>query len=299
MYRRLAVAVSAALIILVLQPAFGAKDNSRAKWVSTTPWQISEQWFGGFSGLEVSDDGQSFVMISDRSQMVKGRFERESGKIVEVELLERTAMRGSDGGLFKNSDRDSEGLAQSKDGTLFVSFEGKDRVESFRKLSSLGLTLNGSPAFEGMKPNGAFEALAIDDAGFLVALPENPLGRPDQALVFRFEGKRWTQPFPITRDPIFHPVGADFGPDGSFYLLERAFNGLGFRSQVRRFDVTKTGFVNGVTLVRTFTGKHDNLEGLAVWKDDDGEIRLTMVSDSNFRFVQRTEIVEYVVPENT
>ena len=34
-----------------------------------------------------------------------------------------------------------------------------------------------------------------------------------------------------------------------------------------------------------------------VWRDDLGRIRLTMVSDDNFRFFQRTEFVEYALDE--
>lgn len=41
-------------------------------------------------------------------------------------------------------------------------------------------------------------------------------------------------------------------------------------------------------------GRHDNLEGLSVWRDAQG-LRLTMVSDDNFMFFQRTEFVEYRV----
>ena len=37
-----------------------------------------------------------------------------------------------------------------------------------------------------------------------------------------------------------------------------------------------------------------NLEGIAVWVDGQG-IRITMVSDDNFLFVQRSELVEYRV----
>lgn len=40
---------------------------------------------------------------------------------------------------------------------------------------------------------------------------------------------------------------------------------------------------------------HDNLEGISVWQDPDGRIRLTMISDDNFMVFQRTEIVEYAV----
>ena len=37
---------------------------------------------------------------------------------------------------------------------------------------------------------------------------------------------------------------------------------------------------------------HDNLEGISVWQDEQG-LRMTLISDDNFRAFQRTEIVEY------
>jgi hypothetical protein len=50
------------------------------------------------------------------------------------------------------------------------------------------------------------------------------------------------------------------------------------------------------TLFTTATGTHDNLEGLDVWSDSDG-LRATMIADDNFRFFQRTEIVDYRLPD--
>jgi hypothetical protein len=46
-------------------------------------------------------------------------------------------------------------------------------------------------------------------------------------------------------------------------------------------------------------GQHDNLEGLSVWRDTKGTIRLTMIADDNFYFFQTTEIVEYGIPPAT
>ena len=36
-------------------------------------------------------------------------------------------------------------------------------------------------------------------------------------------------------------------------------------------------------------------DDLAVWRDANGAIRLTMIADDNFFWVQRTEVVEYRV----
>jgi hypothetical protein len=75
-------------------------------------------------------------------------------------------------------------------------------------------------------------------------------------------------------------------------VLERALEGLGFKSRVRVFGLDGSG---GTTVFESQTGVHDNLEGLSVRAGRDG-IVMTMISDDNFRFFQRTEIVEVVLP---
>jgi len=79
------------------------------------------------------------------------------------------------------------------------------------------------------------------------------------------------------------------GPDGQLYVLERDFLGIGFRSRVRRFDLTGG---NEQILLETRLRQHDNLEGISIWQDDQG-VRMTLISDDNYRAFQRTEIVEY------
>ena len=64
---------------------------------------------------------------------------------------------------------------------------------------------------------------------------------------------------------------------------------------VRSFVVGDRGLSDEKTVLQTPIGLHDNLEGLSVWRDGAGDIRLTMVSDDNFIALQRTELVEYRV----
>ena len=91
----------------------------------------------------------------------------------------------------------------------------------------------------------------------------------------------------------FAVTGADLGPDGRLYVLERNFTGLGFRSRLRRVNMDGS---EEEILLTTPTGTHDNLEGVAIWADDQG-LRATMISDDNFRFFQRTEVVDYRLPD--
>ncbi len=116
--------------------------------------------------------------------------------------------------------------------------------------------------------------------------------------LFRFRDGRWDVAGLLPMDGKFLPVGADFGPDGRLYLLERQFFGLGgFASRVRRVELAADGVIADETLIQTPPGSFVNLEGIAVWRDAAGVLRLTMVSDDNFMAVLGTEVVEFRVAD--
>ncbi|MCW9042567.1 MAG: esterase-like activity of phytase family protein [Pseudopelagicola sp.] len=293
-----AIAIGAACLIVPL--ASLAEERASARLDSAFAWDIDEPWFGGFSGMEVAQDGVGFLAVTDRGRFVEGRLERDkSGRISGVSNLTSTPLRNADGELPRSYERNSEGAARgSADGPIFVCFEGQHKVEAFDYPGAPARPLPMLPGAEQLSKNESLEALAVDQGGRLVLVSESQDG-PNQGFpVWRLSEGQWHILDSVSREGGFRPVGADFGPDGRFYLLERSFNIIGFSSRVRRFDLEGDRFVNEQELFRTATGTHDNLEGLAVWRDTDGAIRLTMVSDDNFFAFQRTEIVEYVVTEN-
>lgn len=257
----------------------------RAVQVGSFVWRMDNPDFGGFSGFELDASGTRFVAITDKGGMATGLIERNAGVlsgVTQVRFGRQTADRR--GGKMRN---DTEGLAILGN-QVAISFEQTHQV-----------TVDGAPLprhadFPRFPFNGGLEALAVDEAGRLYGLPER-FHYSGSAPVYRYANGKWSVIAKLPRTDGFLPVGADFGPDGALYVLERAFSGIGFRSRVRRMDPSDDWSIT--ELFRTATGRHDNLEGLAVWQDSNGAIRLTMVSDDNFRFFQRTEIVEYVVKE--
>ena len=70
----------------------------------------------------------------------------------------------------------------------------------------------------------------------------------------------------------------------------------GFATRVRRFDLNSDSLTGEVELLRSTAGAYDNLEGISVWQTDAG-LRMTLVSDDNFNFFQRTELVEFALPD--
>lgn len=296
-----AIAVAACFLsagVLAGRGLGGSASDDHAEHISTYTWRLHEGWFGGFSGIELSDDGRQMVAISDRGMFVTGDFQREGEAITGVKNVVAFPVLNSSGKFpAKAGLRDSEGLALQKDGALAVSFEGKHRLNRFAKPGAKAQGMPWRKEFNQMKLNGGFEALAINKWGKIYAIPEQPLGPNDVAQVFTLKKGQWQAAFTLPREKQFQPVGADFGPDGRLYLLERGFNGLGFRVRVRSFAIDKSTVSDEKLLLRKGIGAHDNLEGIAVWQDELGRIRLTMISDDNFRLVQRTEIVEYVIPQ--
>lgn len=282
-----------AAIALCLLTACTNGSDAPARFLDAHTWQVEDADFGGFSALHLSDDGVGMIAVSDRGTILHGRLERQGDAITGVQIDEFTALR-TDRSAGPPSTRDSEGLAVAPDGTTYVSFEGITRV---LRLSSDGpaTRLPDHPAFAELPANAALEALAIDGEGRLYTLPEKSGGWQQPFPVWRFDGTDWQKVFDITRTTGFLPVGADFGPDGAFYVLERGFNGIGFRTRVRRFDMPASGTRSGEVLFSAPVLRHDNLEGISVWHDTQGRTRLSMISDDNFRVLQRTEIVEYVI----
>ncbi len=252
---------------------------------------------GGYSGLELAENGLDFVIISDRGTVVSGRLARDAGGAVSgvAETSAGIVLRGADGAPLSRKGSNAEGLAIGPDGGLFISFELWHRVARYETPDALPETLPDHGAFADLESNAGLEALAIDATGALYTLAEGRDPASTEMPLYRFAQGVWSQPAMLPTDGAWLPVGADFGPDGRFYLLERSAGFPGFASRVRRFDLDAPGIGPGEVLLSTGYDTHDNLEGIAVWQDAPGAIRLTMISDDNFLFLQRTEFVDYVV----
>jgi hypothetical protein len=297
MRRRLALAlIAVAATGLGLGLTTDAGQPGAANYLGSTRWVMDDPAFGGFSAIEVTPDGQAFIALSDKSHLIQGRFQRDAtGRITGITAGALTLLRDIAGNPLQGLASDSEGLAIAPQGGFYVSFEAQHRIRYYPAADQPAIRVPSHPDFAGMQLNSSLEALAIDARGHLFTLPERSgaLDRPFP--VYRHDGQGWDIPFHIPRSGAFLPVGADIGPDGWLYILERALTGPGFRSRVRRFDIAGDTLNAEEELFQTRTARHDNLEGLSVWQDDQGRTRITMISDDNFKFFQRTEIVEYAV----
>lgn len=261
-------------------------------------WRMRDDAFGGFSGIEVLDNGRSFVALGDKGNLVTGEFDRDSqGRVTGVAAgAIRQLVSKKSGAVLTGRQADSEGLAIDSAGRAFLSFEMRPRVARLDLASGIVTDMKKHPAFARLPRNGALEALAVGDGPTLYAVPEKP-PTPDIP-VYRWSRGEWDDDLTLPRRGSFAPVAADIGPDGRFYLLERDFRGIGgFANRLRRFDLTEAGLVAETTLLVTPFAMFDNLEGLSVWRDATGRLRATMISDDNFFALQQTQIVEFLLPD--
>ena len=269
-----------------------SEPEGPARFVSSWTFEPKREWVGGFSGLD-TPDGTRFAMISDSGYFVVGRFQREAGRITGFDHFRvHTHKRPPLG--EREHDRDAEGLAWTEEG-FFVSREGVHEVWHFESPAAEPLILPQHPDFDGFGLNASLEALAITPDGALLTMPERP--ERGHYPLYRFADGQWELTARIPAPNGFRAVGADVGPDGWFYLLERRFVlPFAFASRVRRLLLDNGEVVADETLLVTPAGRFDNLEGLSVWRDAGGDLRLTMVSDDNYLRLQRIEYVEYTVP---
>jgi len=293
-----------ALALIVALPACAADH------LGSHVWQPGWDGAGGFSALWLAPDGRDFVALSDRGSWVRGTLSRDGdGAVDGVEVAARGPLLRSTGDDLRRLETDAEAITRVGD-AFYISYEGEHRVIRHDTLEDPPERMPQHPDFVEMQTNSGLEALASDAEGNLYAIPERsrakggrrlPLGAPivpgggeHPFPVYRFDGEDWDVAFSIPREGAYLVAGADFGPDGRLYLLERDFAVIGFRTRIRSFAPDGT---DARIEIESPLRAHDNLEGLSVWRDEAGRLRVTMLSDDNLRSIQITEFVDYVLSD--
>lgn len=254
------------------------------------PERLSEIIFepagiGGLSAIAVSSDGTEFTALSDNADYIHGTILRDGDIISGFAIFETVELRGPNGGDLRPRQKDSEGIAIRADGRIFISFERNHRIWAYDRPDQPPVIYRRAQDFETLPNNAGLEALALSPSGNLIAIPEHndgPVPIYEYSNDWRIAGY-----LPVPQG--FHVTGADYGPDGLLYLLERRFTGISFATRITRVNADGRYEV----ILQTPVWTHGNLEGISVWRDDAGALRATMVSDNNESPFVRGKLVEY------
>ncbi|MHA3976284.1 esterase-like activity of phytase family protein [Halovulum sp. GXIMD14794] len=260
-------------------------------------WRDGARGFGSWSGFAMNPDGTAMIAISDKGRWGIATLARDDdGRLTSAKLDAIGPLLDSRGNPLDGYNTDAEGLTIGADGRVYISYEGNHRVVAHDTIDSKATLLPRPAEFRALQNNSGLEALFTGPDGRVHAIPERS-GRLERPYpVYRLDGENWSQPFSVPRKPPHLVTGADVGPDGRLYLLERDFSGiLGFATRVRRFEFGANSLTNEETLLDSPTGRYDNLEGIEVWQDDAGRIRVTLISDDNGNFFQVTQLVEFIL----
>jgi hypothetical protein len=279
-------------------------DDAQARQIGRLIWRggismtANSRNFGGWSDLVVSPDNRTLTSISDTGPWFTATIERDDkGNLTGLGKASIGPLRDLEGQpLVDKEASDAEGMAALPDGSWLVSFERHHRIWHYPTLDGTPTAIEPPAGFDRQPSNGGVEALTVLRDGRIVAISEEYTLRPNVAVAWI--GKpagpdryQW-ETFEYKKIPGFDPTAIRELPDGSFVVLERAFDMVrGVRIRVMRFPgaALKAGaIIDGEELARLASPYAvDNLEGLAATVGEHGETLLWMIADDNFNPLQR------------
>ena len=266
--------------------------------------------FGGISGLSVATDGQAFVAASDAGLWVTGRFVETDGHLSGVENAAIGPILGMSGktlAAMGRADTESLGLA---DGKAYVGIEGVNEIWSF-PFGQDGMLARGHkepvpPGILTLPGNSGLEALTLAPAGSalagaIVAISERS-GAEDAPTKGFIIGGPLAGEFLLKRTPPYDITDIAFLPGGDLLVLERrASLADGFGMRLRRIsgaDIRPGAVLDGPVLLEAGRESQiDNMEALSVSGGAKGETILTLMSDDNYSYFQRSLVLRFALVE--
>ncbi|MEM8795165.1 MAG: esterase-like activity of phytase family protein [Pseudomonadota bacterium] len=271
--------------------------------------------FGGLSGVRVLEDGRALIAVTDTGLWFRAGIERKGDGGIRAFTAARMGRVYSGHGSREKSVKffiDAESITFLED-RAFVAFEMINELAVYSAGSNPDfdrpVRLKSPPGFADLHPNAGLEAIATGRdntplSGRLVVVSERGKRRGDDAIgwVIDPEDSAGTKvlSFTITLDGTYRVTDADFLPNGDLLILERGFSlGTGVEMRLRRFaaDTIRDGaeLQGSVLLEAGLSERIDNMEGLSVYRNSEGETIVALLSDDNFSILQRTIFLEFAL----
>ena len=264
----------------------------------------SFEGFGGISAFTFDGPKGHFLALTDAGLFLEGRLDLKGDRPVGLSDVTAFAIRDEKGrALAARGRADAESLALAPD-AVYVGLEGRNEIRRYarppttspgRKVPARGIgALRRNSGLESLfyVPSGPLK-------GALIGIGEEGRRRADRLPGFIIGGR---QPgsFSLIRRDDFAATDAALAPNGDVILLERHYTRLtGVKMRLRRFPLSavKPGAVIDPQVLGTFDMGYDidNMEGLAITRNAAGETILTLISDDNFNFFQRTVLLRFAL----
>ena len=267
--------------------------------------------FGGISAILVEPDGARFLAVTDRGSWLRGRIVYEGGKPAGIADAEMAPILGADGKpLAAHGWYDAESLTEH-DGMFYIGIERVHQIVRF-DVRRDGLLARGEPIavppdFKTLVANRSLECLTSAPKksnldGGLIVVTERSLDAAGNHRAFLLKGDQ-VERFSVKRSDDFDVTDCTILPPGDLLLMERRFSparGAAMRIRSVPLAAIKPGaLADGKTLIEADLGYQiDNMEGIAVHRNADGETIITLVSDDNFSPIQRNLLLQFAIVDD-
>ncbi|MGI9521363.1 MAG: esterase-like activity of phytase family protein [Hyphomicrobiaceae bacterium] len=279
------------------------------RWRGGLRLSSEDERFGGFSGLEIAPDGQSFLAVSDAGTWISGNIAYKEGRPTAITGALSGPLKALENRPLRRSrDRDAEAVRQLRgslqNGIAIVAFERNQRIGFFPIRDGV---INGPIKYLRpplrLPPNKGLEAVTpirIRGHRFdLVAFAERALDRNGHHRGWIWKNGRGTpREVAMTNPGGFDITDTASLADGGLLVLERRYRLLeGVKMRLRLVPAMRLAskVLSGRTLIRTDMRYYiDNMEGLAVHRSPAGRTVITMISDDNFNpLLQDTLLLQF------
>lgn len=271
-----------------------------------------EPVFGQISALRFLSPGNEFIGVADHGYWLAGKIRRDAeGMPAGIADFHMQRMVDAQGiALAGKTMSDAEGL-DIYGSVATIAFEREARLCEYelKPESSLRIDMAGPvdcidfviPQAE-LRQNKGLETVArapasSNLAGARIVIAERSIDKKGDIFAAIVEGPQ-KGVFKVRRSNDYDVTDGVFLPNGDLVLLERRFSlvtGVGMRLRRIAGDTIRPGaLVDGEVLMEADLRQHiDNMEGIDVWQHDDGTTMLSLISDNNQSFLQRTLYLEF------
>lgn len=286
----------------------------KLEWLGTLSLSSLAKYFGGYSGLVLDKTGTALLAISDKGTWLSAKLTYRGGKPVKLVDARIGSIPGKGNKPFKSKYySDSESVVMVRQGSLtgnaYISFERRHRIDVYP------VTKNGFAAPKGSLKlparaksigfNKGIEAIAVLRAGRLkgsvLAFTEEYLDARGNHIGWLI-GDRAPGMITLKRYDDFSITDMASLANGDIIVLERRFRySDGINMRLRRIelrDILAGALLDGEVLIEADSLLEiDNMEGLTVHNDAQGRSILTLISDDNYNFFQRTLLMQFAIVE--